>query len=156
MASANQAPFSLPTLSYSYDALEDVIDAKTMETHHSKHHQAYINNLNAEVAKDTALEGKSLEEILGSISGSSTAVRNNAGGHWNHTFFWQIIAPESQGDQPSAQLAAAIRKHFGSMDEFKAAFEKAGAGQLARAGCGLLLRKMERFRSPLPPTKTTR
>ena len=120
-------PFTLPKLGYEYSALAPVIDAKTMETHLTKHHQAYIDKLNAEVATDKKLNGKSLEDIVANISDYNTTVRNNAGGHWNHSFFWKIMGPASQSAEPSPELKAAIDKKFGSMDEFKSQFEKAGA-----------------------------
>lgn len=119
-------PFTLPKLGYEYGALAPVIDAKTMETHLTKHHQAYVDKLNAEVATDKKLNGKSLDEIVANISSYNTTVRNNAGGHWNHSFFWKIMAPASQSGEPSAELKAAIDKKFGSMEEFKSQFEKAG------------------------------
>lgn len=120
-------PFTLPKLGYEYGALAPVIDAKTMETHLTKHHQAYVDKLNAEVATDKKLNGKSLEDIVANISDYNTAVRNNAGGHWNHSFFWKIMGPASQSGEPSPELKAAIDKKFGSMEVFKSQFEKAGA-----------------------------
>lgn len=120
-------PFTLPKLGYEYGALAPVIDAKTMETHLTKHHQAYIDKLNAEVAKDKKLNEKSLEDIVANISDYNDTVRNNAGGHWNHSFFWKIIGPAANSGEPSPELKAAIDKKFGSMDEFKSQFEKAGA-----------------------------
>lgn len=124
---APAVPFTAPKLGYAYSALEPVIDAKTMETHLTKHHQAYVDKLNAEVKANKDLEGKTLEEIVAHVSKYNTAVRNNAGGHWNHTFFWNIMAPAEQSGEPSEALAGALRKSFGSVEEFKAAFEKAGA-----------------------------
>ena len=116
--------FELPSLPYALDALEPHIDARTMEIHHGKHHNAYVTNLNAAVA-GTDLEGKSLEELM-KVAGSNAAVRNNGGGHWNHSLFWQILSP-SGGGLPSGELAAAIDAKFGSFDAFKEAFNKAGA-----------------------------
>lgn len=116
--------FTLPALPYAFDALEPHIDARTMEIHHGKHHNAYVTNLNNAVA-GTDLEGKSLEELM-KVAGSNAAVRNNGGGHWNHSFFWQIISPNG-GGAPSGELAAAIDAKFGSFDAFKEAFNKAGA-----------------------------
>jgi Fe-Mn family superoxide dismutase len=114
--------FQLPALPYALDALEPHIDARTMEIHHGKHHNAYVTNLNAAVA-GTDLEGKSLEELL-KIAGSNTAVRNNGGGHWNHSLFWEIISPNG-GGLPSGELAAAIDAKFGSFEAFKETFNKA-------------------------------
>lgn len=117
--------FELPSLPYNFDALEPHIDARTMEIHHGKHHQAYVNNLNNAI-KDTDAAGKSLEEIVANISKYSPAVRNNGGGHWNHSFFWQILAPNA-GGSPAGPLADAINSSFGSFDAFKEQFANAGA-----------------------------
>lgn len=127
--SSTKAAFSLPALPYATDALTPFIDAQTMEIHHGKHHMAYVNNLNVEVLKDSRLAGKSLEEIMASISTYNTAVRNNAGGHWNHTFFWNIMAPPASAGKLSGSLEQALTKSFGSVDKFKEAFEKAGTSQ---------------------------
>jgi Fe-Mn family superoxide dismutase len=116
--------FQLPALPYALDALEPHIDARTMEIHHGKHHNAYVTNLNAAIA-GTDLEGKSLEELM-KVAGSNTAVRNNGGGHWNHSLFWEIISPNG-GGLPSGELAAAIDAKFGSFDAFKETFNKAAA-----------------------------
>lgn len=116
--------FQLPALPYAYDALEPHIDARTMEIHHTKHHQAYINNLNAAIA-GTDLEGKSIEELM-SVASSNTAVRNNGGGHFNHSLFWNTMAPNA-GGVPTGNLAAAIDAAFGSFDSFKDQFAKAAA-----------------------------
>ena len=116
--------FELPKLPYAYDALEPHIDAKTMEIHHSKHHQAYITNLNAALL-GTELEGKTIEEILKNCK-DIPAVRNNGGGFWNHNLFWEIMAPNT-GGVPTGLLAEAISNTFGSFDAFKEAFSKAGA-----------------------------
>lgn len=118
--------FTLPQLGYAYDALEPAIDKQTMIIHHTKHHQAYVDNLNAEVAKDDKLQGKSLEQVVAHISTYNMAVRNNAGGHWNHSFFWSIMAPPQNTGAPSSALKTAIIDSFGSIDAFKMAFEKAG------------------------------
>ena len=121
---------TLPELGYAYDALEPHIDARTMEIHHSKHHQAYITNLNNAIAGKAELEAKSICELVADLSAVPedirTAVRNNGGGHANHAFFWKVIAPGG-AKAPSGDLAAAIDKAFGSFDAFKEAFAKAGA-----------------------------
>ncbi|MFM2251566.1 MAG: hypothetical protein RLZZ358_2496 [Bacteroidota bacterium] len=114
--------FQLPALPYALDALEPHIDARTMEIHHGKHHNAYVTNLNAAIA-GTDLEGKSLEELM-KVAGSNTAVRNNGGGHWNHSLFWETISPNG-GGLPTGELAAAIDAKFGSFDAFKETFNKA-------------------------------
>lgn len=116
--------FELPKLPYAYDALEPHIDARTMEIHHSKHHQAYITNLNTAIA-GTDLEGKTIEEILQNCA-DKPAVRNNGGGFWNHNLFWEVMAPNA-GGQPTGELAEAINASFGSFETFKEEFAKAGA-----------------------------
>lgn len=117
--------FDLPKLDYSYDALEPHIDARTMEIHHSKHHAGYTNNLN-DAIKGTDLESQDIESILANISKHSVAVRNNAGGFYNHTLFWTVMSPNG-GGQPTGKLTEAINIAFGSFDAFKEAFNKAAA-----------------------------
>ena len=117
--------FELPKLGYAYDALEPTIDAKTMQIHHTKHHQAYIDNLNNAIA-GTDLEGKSIEDIMKNLDMTNMAVRNNGGGHYNHSLFWEIMSPNG-GGLPTGELATAIDAAFGSFDAFKAEFSKAGA-----------------------------
>lgn len=123
--------FTLPSLPYAHDALEPHIDKLTMEIHHGKHHQAYVDNLNKAVA-GTENESKSLEELVAAAGKISPAVRNNGGGHWNHSFFWQILAPNA-GGEPTGKLADAIKSTFGSFDEFK---EKLNAAGTTRFGSG--------------------
>lgn len=117
--------FELPQLPYAYDALEPHIDARTMEIHHSKHHNAYVTNLNAAIA-GTDLEGKSIEDLMKNLDMNNMAVRNNGGGHYNHTMFWEIMSPNG-GGLPTGELASAIDAAFGSFDAFKTEFAKAGA-----------------------------
>lgn len=117
--------FQLPSLPYAFNALEPHIDARTMEIHHGKHHQAYVNNLNAAIA-GTDAEKLSIEQICANISKYSTAVRNNGGGHYNHSLFWTIMAPNAGGN-PSGKLAEAINSAFGSFDDFKTKFNQAAA-----------------------------
>ncbi|QBN19482.1 superoxide dismutase [Flavobacterium nackdongense] len=119
--------FELPQLPYAYDALEPHIDARTMEIHHTKHHNAYITNVNAAIA-GTDLEGKNIEDILKNLDMKNMPVRNNGGGHFNHSLFWTIMSPNG-GGLPTGDLAAAIDSDLGSFDAFKAAFAKAGATQ---------------------------
>lgn len=116
--------FTLPALPYSFDALEPNIDKETMQIHHNKHHQAYVDNLNKAIA-GTENENKSLEELVASAGKISPAVRNNGGGHWNHSFFWEILSPEG-GGKPTGALAEAIDEAFGSFDEMKEKFNAAG------------------------------
>ncbi len=118
--------FKLPSLPYAADALEPHIDANTMEIHHGKHHNGYTTKLNAAI-KGTALEGKSIEEILGDLDMSNAAVRNNGGGYYNHCLFWEIMGPDA--GEISSELSAAIKAAFGSFDAFKDAFSKAAATQ---------------------------
>jgi Fe-Mn family superoxide dismutase len=121
-------PFELPALPYAYNALEPHIDARTMEIHHTKHHQAYINNANAALEKHPDLGGKSVEEPLRNLNAVPedirTAIRNNAGGHANHTLFWTVMAPKA-GGKPQGKLATAIDASFGGFDKFKEQFENA-------------------------------
>ncbi|MCB0806482.1 MAG: superoxide dismutase [Bacteroidales bacterium] len=109
-----QSPYTLPELSYGYDALEPAIDARTMEIHHTKHHQGYVNNLNKAV-EGTDAAAQTLEVLLGNISNYSVAVRNNGGGHYNHTLFWSVLTPEEE-TQPTDRLRKAVRAEFGSME----------------------------------------
>jgi Fe-Mn family superoxide dismutase len=123
---------SLPNLPYDFAALEPHIDAQTMQIHHGKHHAAYVNNLNAALEKHAALQGKSAEDLIKNLSAVPedvrTAVRNNAGGHVNHTMFWQIMGP-GKGGAPSGAVAEAINGAFGSFDAFKEQMNKGGAGR---------------------------
>lgn len=123
--------FELPKLAYAYNALEPHIDARTMEIHHSKHHQAYVTNLNNAIA-GTDAEKLSIEDINKSISKYPVAVRNNGGGHYNHSLFWTLLAPNA-GGQPTGELADAVNAAFGSFDEFKKQF---AAAATTRFGSG--------------------
>ena len=126
---APEGPFRLGDLPYAYGALQPVIDAETMQLHHQRHHGGQVAALNAEVAKTPELGAMTLEQILGQVSKYAPAVRNNAGGAWNHDFFWRIMAPAGQGGEPSPELLAAITNTFGSLDAMKAEFRKAGLGR---------------------------
>jgi len=130
--------FTLPALPYAHDALEPTIDTLTMQIHHGKHHQAYVDNLNKAIA-GTPNENKSLEELVANAGSISPAVRNNGGGHWNHTFFWETLAPKA-GSKPSGKLAAAIDAAFGSFDEFKTKFAAAGAGRFGSGWAWLIVK----------------
>ncbi len=124
-------PFELPALGYDYDALDAVIDVETMKLHHDKHHQAYVDNLNKAVEPKTDLHDKTLSELLGNLDSvpedARGAVRNNGGGHANHSMFWTIM--KSGGGAPSGDLATAIDDSFGSFDDFKTKFNEAGVKQ---------------------------
>lgn len=124
-------PFTLPALNFAYDALEPHIDERTMEIHHTKHHQAYITNLNNAIS-GTALENQTLDEIIKNMDMTNNAVRNNGGGHWNHSFFWEILQPENKG-RLSGPLADAIDAAFGSKETF---MEKFAAAAMTRFGSG--------------------
>lgn len=119
--------FELPKLAYAFDALEPHIDARTMEIHHDKHHAAYVNNLNKAV-ENTDMAGKSLEELFLNVSKLPVAVRNNGGSHYNHTLFWEVMAPQ-KGGQPSGALLDAINGSFGSFKTFQEKFSQAAATQ---------------------------
>jgi superoxide dismutase, Fe-Mn family len=117
--------YSLPDLSYAFDALEPHVDARTMEIHHGKHHAAYVTNLNAAL-QGSEHEGKSLEALLAIISTLPVAVRNNGGGHWNHTMFWEMMSPNG-GGEPSGELASKINEQFGSFEDMKKQLAQAAA-----------------------------
>jgi Fe-Mn family superoxide dismutase len=135
----NIMAFELPQLPYAYDALEPHIDARTMEIHHSKHHNAYTTNLNAAIA-GTDLEGKTIENILMNLDMKNMAVRNNGGGFYNHNLYWRVMSPNG-GGKPSGDLADAIDVAFGSFDEFKAQFAKAGATRFGSGWAWLCVHK---------------
>ena len=130
-------PHSLPNLPYAHDALEPHIDATTMQIHHGKHHQAYVNNLNAALEKAPEFQSKSLEDLLKNLKDVPEAVRgavrNNGGGHWNHSMFWQIMGPASGSGAPSGDLAQAINTAFGGVDKLK---EQLNAAGVSRFGSG--------------------
>ena len=130
--------FTLPQLPYAYDALEPHIDAKTMEIHYTKHHQGYVNNLNKAI-EGTENADKSLEELVKNAGNISVAVRNNGGGHWNHSFFWTILSANG-GGQPSGDLAAAIDSAFGSLDGLKEKFNAAGGSRFGSGWAWLIVK----------------
>lgn len=130
--------FTLPALPYAHDALEPHIDKQTMEIHHGKHHQAYVDNLNKAVA-GTPNEGKPLEELVAAAGSISPAVRNNGGGHWNHSFFWEILGPNA-GGKPSGKLAEAIDAAFGSFEAFQEKLSTAGATRFGSGWAWLIVK----------------
>jgi len=134
--------YELPNLPYAFDALEPSIDAKTMEIHHDKHHNTYVTKLNDALSSAPELASKSLDELVSDIGSVPdairTAVRNNGGGHWNHSFFWKIMGP-GKGGTPSGSLGEAITSTFGSFDDFKSKFETAGAGRFGSGWVWLCL-----------------
>lgn len=129
--------FTLPALPYAHDALEPHIDALTMQIHHGKHHQAYVDNLNKAIA-GTPNENKSLEDLVKAAGSISPAVRNNGGGHWNHSFFWELLAPNA-GGQPTGALADAINDVFGSFDSFKEKVVTAGSTRFGSGWAWLII-----------------
>lgn len=131
--------FTLPDLQYDYNALEPHIDARTMEIHHSKHHNGYTTNLNNAIA-GTALENETIESLLNNLDLDNKAVRNNGGGFYNHSLFWSTMGP-NKGGLPTGALAQAIDSAFGSFDEFKAAFSKAAATQFGSGWAWLCVHK---------------
>jgi len=131
--------FELPQLPYAYDALEPHIDARTMEIHHTKHHNAYTTNLNAAVA-GTDMEGKTIENILINLDLKNAAVRNNGGGFFNHNLYWTVMSPNG-GGLPTGDLLAAIESAFGTFEEFKAKFSKAGITQFGSGWAWLCVHK---------------
>jgi len=130
--------FTLPALPYAHNALEPYIDELTMQIHHGKHHQAYVDNLNKAIA-GTPNEGKSLEELVKSAGSISPAVRNNGGGHWNHSFFWEILGPGA-GGKPSGNLGSAIDTTFGSFEAFQEKFAAAGTTRFGSGWAWLILK----------------
>ena len=133
--------FTLPPLPYDFAALEPHIDAKTMEIHHGKHHQTYVNNLNAAIEKAPELASKSLDDLMRGVNKAPEAVRtmirNNGGGHWNHSMFWQIMAPKA-GGEPGGNLGAAIKSAFGDFAKFREQFSAAGVGRFGSGWAWLI------------------
>jgi Fe-Mn family superoxide dismutase len=133
--------FTLPALPYDFAALEPHIDAKTMEIHHGKHHQTYVNNLNAAIEKAPELASKSLEDLMRNVNSLPEAVRtpirNNGGGHWNHSMFWQIMSAKA-GGEPAGNLGAAIKSAFGDFAKFREQFSAAGVGRFGSGWAWLI------------------
>ena len=134
--------YELPPLPYAKEALEPHIDAQTMEIHHGKHHNAYVTNLNKAIAGKADLEGKTIEQLISNLDAVPAdirgVVRNNGGGHANHSFFWKLMGPKA-GGAPAGKLAEAINAAFGSLDEFKAKFEAAGTGRFGSGWAWLVV-----------------
>jgi Fe-Mn family superoxide dismutase len=157
-------PFVLPPLPYDFAALEPHIDAQTMQIHHGKHHQAYVNNVNAALEKAAEWQKSSLDELLQALpklpDSIRTAVRNNGGGHWNHSFFWTLMGPNA-GGAPAGALADAITKSFGAFDKFKEQFQAAAMGRfgsgwawLVMDGAGLKIESTPNQDNPLMEGRT--
>lgn len=135
--SYTMSKFELPALPYDFNALEPHIDARTMEIHHGKHHAGYVSKLNAAI-EGTELEGKSLEDLMKNVSNHSTAVRNNGGGHFNHSLFWTVMGP-NKGGTPTGDLSDAINSTFGSFDKFKEEFSNAAATRFGSGWAWLIV-----------------
>jgi len=157
-------PFVLPPLPYDFAALEPHVDAQTMQIHHGKHHQAYVNNVNAALEKAAEWQKSSLDELLQALpklpDSIRTAVRNNGGGHWNHSFFWTLMGPNA-GGAPAGALADAITKSFGAFDKFKEQFQAAAMGRfgsgwawLVMDGAGLKIESTANQDNPLMEGRT--
>ncbi len=133
--------FKLPPLPYDFSALEPHIDAKTMEIHHGKHHQTYVNNLNAAIEKAPELGTRSLDDLIRNVNtlpeAVRTPIRNNGGGHWNHSMFWQLMAPKA-GGEPGGNLGAAIKSAFGDFAKFREQFSAAGVGRFGSGWAWLI------------------
>jgi Fe-Mn family superoxide dismutase len=133
--------FTLPPLPYEFSALEPHIDAKTMEIHHGKHHQTYVNNLNAAIEKAPDLASKSIDDLMRNVNtlpeAVRTPIRNNGGGHWNHSMFWQIMSPKA-GGEPGGALGAAIKSAFGDFAKFREQFSAAGVGRFGSGWAWLI------------------
>jgi len=133
--------FTLPPLPYDFSALEPHIDAKTMEIHHGKHHQTYVNNLNAAIEKAPELASKSIDDLMRNVNtlpeAVRTPIRNNGGGHWNHSMFWRIMAPKA-GGEPGGALGAAIKSAFGDFAKFREQFSAAGVGRFGSGWAWLI------------------
>ena len=140
LATPAWAQFSLPPLPYAPEALEPAIDASTMTIHHDRHHGAYVANLNGQIKANPALAQLSLDALQGQISKFPAAVRNNGGGHWNHSQFWAVMAPPGQGGSPSEALLAAINASFGSLEAMQTQFSQAAAARFG-SGWAWLIRK---------------
>jgi Fe-Mn family superoxide dismutase len=144
-AAEAKTAFTLPDLDYGFDALEPHIDAMTMKIHHGKHHAGYVAKLNAAVAKSEALVGKDIGTLLGNLKsisdeGLMTAVRNNGGGHWNHSMFWKSLAPEGKTGKASDNLTAAIKAEFGTMEKMKEEFAKAAGSRFGSGWAWLIVK----------------
>jgi len=152
----NPMAYELPPLPYPFAALEPHIDAKTMEIHHDKHHQAYITNANNALKDYPDLAAKPVEELLANLNAVPeairTAVRNNAGGHANHTFFWKIMGPNA-GGEPEGKLADAIKSTFGGLDQFKEKLQAAGAGRFGSGWAWLVLNKQGKLEITSTPNQ---
>lgn len=144
-------PYELPPLPYDPSALAPVIDTETMEIHHGLHHQAYVDALNEALEEEASLRSLSLEALLARASSLPTVIRNNAGGHWNHTFFWTTMTAPGSGGEPGGALLAALERDFGSLDAFRTEFQEEGAGQFGSGWVWLIMEDTGRLRVVTTP-----
>ncbi|MFN3524489.1 MAG: superoxide dismutase [Paracoccus sp. (in: a-proteobacteria)] len=148
-----EGSFTLPDLPYAADALDPVITAETMDLHHGRHHQSYIDNLNTAIADGAAPADASLEDLVAAAGTYPAAVRNNAGGHWNHSFFWDTMAPVDETGEMSEALSDAIDTVFGSQDDFRTAFQEAGAGQFGSGWVWLVINDQDQLEITTTPNQ---
>lgn len=153
LAQDAEGAFTLPDLPYATDALEPVIDAETMELHHGRHHQSYVDNLNNAIEVGDAPEGTALEDLVAQAGTFTTAIRNNAGGHWNHTFFWESMAPTDETEEMSPELTEAIDTVFGSQEAFRTAFQEAGTGQFGSGWVWLIVNEQNQLQITATPNQ---
>jgi Fe-Mn family superoxide dismutase len=134
-----KAPFVVPALPFDVAALEPAIDSTTMQIHHDRHHQAYVDNLNKAVAESAAPRDLTLQQLLASSESAGATVRNNAGGHYNHSLFWSLLSPSGKGGEPSKELLTAIERDFGSLQKFKEEFSKAATSVFGSGWAWLII-----------------
>jgi len=145
--------FSLPDLPYAIDALEPVISQEIMELHHGEHHQSYVDNLNDAISAGDAPSGLSIEELVANAGSYPDSIRNNAGGHWNHTFFWETMAPADEAGEMSDEFATAITAAYGSEEDFRTAFEEAGADQFGSGWVWLIVNEQNELEITTTPNQ---
>lgn len=153
LAQDQEGAFTLPDLPYATDALEPVIDAETMELHHGRHHQSFVDTLNNAAAAGDIPEGDVLEDLVARAGSQTTQIRNNAGGHWNHSFFWESMAPSDQTGEMSPELAEAIQTVFGSEEDFRTAFQEAGAGRFGSGWVWLIVDDQDQLQITSTPNQ---
>jgi len=147
------SPFTLPDLPYAANALEPVISAQTMELHHGKHHKAYVDNLNKAIEAGDAPADTTIEELVANAGTFTPAVRNNAGGHWNHTFFWDSMAPVDETGEMSAELSEAITEVYGSEEAFRTAFQDAGVARFGSGWVWLIVNESDKLEITTTPNQ---
>ena len=148
-----EGPFTLPDLPYATDALAPAIDQQTMELHHGKHHNAYVTTLNTAIEEGDAPAEATLEELVATAGEQTDRVRNNAGGHWNHSFFWETMAPADQTGEMSEELSAAITEVFGSEEAFRTAFQEAGTGRFGSGWVWLIVDDQDQLQITSTPNQ---